>query len=171
MNKSIDYGMTDNQNMFARERLATKYFEGLVDQEIRPENDTKFVYWKAFSFIFKFKTSTAIKEKLLTRVVDIYLKKKLTKEQQKHSLNKALLFVVAEFDRIFDSAEFHDLHFIQLILKKFVKRVTKEVLQRVLVFYKSKFENTIKDNEEAAEMLKFLEKQCKEGKNEAEKND
>ncbi len=35
------------------------------------------------------------KDKIVNKLIDIYLKKKFNKEEQKISLNKALLFVVS----------------------------------------------------------------------------
>ena len=61
INKTFDFGNMDINNIFARERLATKYFQHLIDQEIFAENVSKFVYWKIFTVILKFKTSTELK--------------------------------------------------------------------------------------------------------------
>jgi hypothetical protein len=48
-----------------------------------------------------------------------------------------------EFDRIKESSSFHELEHIQQILKRFSKRVTKEALRRVFVFFRSKYEEVI----------------------------
>lgn len=67
----------------------------------------------------------------------------MNKDHQKIILNKTLLFIMYEFDRIKESSSFHELEHIQQILKRFSKRVTKEALRRVFVFFRSKYEEVI----------------------------
>ena len=100
--------------------------------------------------------------------MSIYLKKKISSEHQKIIVNKTLLFVMYQFDRIKDSSSYFELGYIQQIIKRLVKRISKESLRRVYVFFRSKYEEVpdVADaKKEINSMIAFLEKVCKEDKN------
>jgi hypothetical protein len=105
----------------------------------------------------------------VNRLVDICLKKKLNSNEQKISLNKALLFVVSEFDRVRETGAYHELALTQLIIKKFSRRINKEALRRVFAFFRSKYDDISEVSEEnvkhISNMVNFLERLCKEDKN------
>jgi len=48
--------------------------------------------------LIEFKNNKPIREKVISKMMSVYLKKKSTQDDQKISLNKALLFVIAEID-------------------------------------------------------------------------
>lgn len=145
-----------------RQKLASKYFDKLAGFEILIENSSRFVYWKMFSLMMTIKLNEGKKDKIVNKLIDIYLKKKFNKEEQKISLNKALLFVVSQFDRIYDTASYHDLKFMQILLKKLVKKITKDALRRVYMFFKSKYEKVLSQSDDVQNMASFMEKTCKE---------
>lgn len=93
-------------------------------------------------------------------MIDIYFKKKLGKEEYKASLNKALLFVVAEVDRCFEASSFESFALVHLIMKRLVKKITKDAMRRIYMFVKDKPE--VSENKDAYKgLLSFLDKASK----------
>lgn len=104
------------------------------------------------------------------KVIDIYFKKKLGKEEYKTGLNKALLFVVAEVDRCFETNSFESLALVHLIMKRLIKKITKDATRRIFMFVKDKPE--VPENKEAYKsLLSFLDKASKENHVESREED
>ena len=111
----------------------------------------------------------SVKEKIITRLVNIYMKVKLTTLEQKSAINKALLFVVSEFDRVKEMNSYYQLPLLQSALKKFEKKVNKEALKRIAAFFQTKYQTFACDSPHQADfvvkMNVFLDKISKESRN------
>lgn len=102
-----------------------------------------------------------MKEAFVTKAADVYLKKKLTSDAHRASLNKLLLFVIAEVDRIYEEGCFDSYPLVKILMGKLVKRrISKDAIRRIFLFVKQKPEPT--DYKDAYKgLLAFLDKASK----------
>ena len=118
--------------------------------------------------ILEIKIPFVTQDKILNKLSDIYLKKKLSSNEQKTSINKAILFFISEIDKVKETRAFHELPFLLNIFKKFAKKVNKDALRRVFEFFKNKYDHVEDIDLNAAQAItnlwNFMEKVCQEEK-------